>query len=335
MKVLLTGASGFVGSHILDAFCARQISTAVLLRPTSSRAFIQSHLESPASANTPRVEVRSGSITDPASLVPALEDITHVVHCAGCTRARTKQGFFDVNQFGTRNMVEAVNRRGNQIRQFIHISSLAVTGPAPRTKPAKEEDPTAPISDYGDSKLAAELEVRDRCRVPFTVLRPPAVYGPRDSGFFTMFQAVHRHLLPQPSATQFLSLVFGPDLGVAVAGCVDQPAAMGQTYFVASPEIVTGRQMAEEIARQIGHWTVPCPLPPVLLWPVCLGQEIFARITGRAMLLNLQKYAELRAPGWVCDASKLKKEAGIECLTPLQKGVAATLEWYRKNQWLR
>ncbi len=331
MKVLLTGASGFVGSHILDALCARKIPTAVLLRSTSSRDFIQNHLQS---GNSP-VDVRSGSITDRESLLAALEGVTHIIHCAGCTKARTKEGFFEINQVGTRNVVEAANQRGKQIRQLIHISSLAVTGPATLTRPAREDDPPSPISDYGASKLAGELEIRQRCKVPFTVLRPPAVYGPRDSGFFTMFQAVHRHLLPRPSATQFLSLVYGPDLAAAIAGCVDHPTTLDKTYFVAGKEIITARQMADEIARQIGRWTVPCPLPPVLLWPVCLGQEIVSRATGRPMLLNLQKYAELRAPGWVCDPSKLKHDTGLECTTPLRQGVAAALKWYRENQWLR
>jgi len=327
LKVLLTGASGFVGSHILDALRARKLPVAVLLRSTSNRQFIQNYL--------PQLEVRSGSISEPASLNVALENITHVIHCAGCTKARTNTQFYDVNQLGTRNVVDAVNARGSQIERLLHISSLAVTGPATPAKPAREEDATVPISEYGKSKLAAEMEVRRNCRVPCTVLRPPAVYGPRDGEFFPMFQAVHRHILPRPTVTQFLSLVYGPDLAEVVATCIDNPVAAGKTYFVASEEIVTARQMADEIAACMHHWTVPIPLPPTLLWPVCLGQEIVSRATGRPMMLNLQKYAELRAPGWVCDPSSLRRDTGCQCRTTLKTGVAATLEWYKQNQWLR
>jgi nucleoside-diphosphate-sugar epimerase len=324
-KVLLTGASGFVGSHILDRLRARQLPAAVLLRPTSDRRFIERHL--------PEVEVRSGSISDPASLRQALAGISHVIHCAGCTRARNYSEFYDINHLGTRNVVEAVNAQPN-VQQLVHISSLAVAGPATAAEPARESDPPHPISEYGKSKFAAELEVRERCRVPWTVVRPPAVYGPRDAGFFSMFQAVAFHLLPRPSATQALSLVFAPDLAEAIVSCLDHPKATGKVYFAASNEVVTGRRMAEEIRDQMGHWTVPCPMPAALLWPVCCFQEMLSRVTGKASLLNLQKYAELRAPGWVCDPSLLEREIGVACRTPLREGVAATLKWYREARWL-
>jgi dihydroflavonol-4-reductase len=210
-----------------------------------------------------------------------------------------------------------------------------VSGPAPPAKPAREEDAPQPISEYGKSKLAAEMEILRYCKVPYTILRPPAVYGPRDYAFFPLFQAIHRHILPRPSATQSLSIVYGPDLAEGVVACLDHPAAAGKTYFVASEEIATARLMGDEIAARMHHWTLPCPVPSLLLWPVCLAQEIISRTTGRPMLLNLQKYAELRAPGWVCDPTKLKRETGYESRTPLKTGVAATLEWYKQNQWLR
>lgn len=139
MKVLLTGASGFVGSHILDALRARDITVTLLLRPSSGRELIAHHL--------PGVEVRNGSITDPASLPAALEGISHVIHCAGATKASRKQDFYEINQIGTRNVVTAANAKATPLKRLLQISSLAVTGPATAAKPARETDPLKPLSD--------------------------------------------------------------------------------------------------------------------------------------------------------------------------------------------
>ena len=326
MKILLTGASGFVGSHILDELLVLGYRVTVLLRSTSNRRFLQHQLDV--------VDVRDGSISDPASLRKALGGVTHVIHCAGATRAARSEDYYRTNHIGTRNVIEAIHAQNGAIQQLIHISSLAVTGPAIAAKPATEASPTCPISEYGKSKLAAEEEVRKNCWADSVIVRPPAVYGPRDDGFFSLFQAVCRHLLPLPSDTQALSLVYVKDLARAVAGLVNRPEVRGQTYFVSSSQVVTARQMAREIARQVGHWTVPVPLPPVAFLPLCLVNELICRLLRRAQLLNLQKYAELRAPGWVCDPSKLRRETGLECPTDLKQGVAETLKWYRREGWL-
>lgn len=326
MKVLLTGASGFVGSHILDSLQARGVATAILLRPTSEKGFIQQHLES--------AEIRMGSIGDTASLQTALEGITHVIHCAGLTKARRISEFYEVNRLGTRNLVAAANAREGQIQRFVHVSSLAAAGPATRDQPAREKDAPRPVSDYGKSKLAGELEVREHCRVPFVVVRPPAVYGPRDYGFLSLFKAVSRHLLPRPSARQELSLVFVKDLAEAIVACLEHPAAPGKVYFAAAKEVVTSRAMAEAIALQANHWTIPFPLPTAMLWSACFVQQLRSGMTGKASLLNLQKFAELRAPGWVCDPSLLEREIGFVCKTTLDQGVAQTRDWYARHGWI-
>jgi nucleoside-diphosphate-sugar epimerase len=326
LKVLLTGASGFVGSHILDRLRARDIPTVLLLRPTSSQRFIAPHL--------PSVEVRPGSVTDRASLEAALVGITHVIHCAGATKARSASEFFHANQEGTRNLVAAANARSPQVERFVHISSLAATGPASPASPARESDRPQPVSDYGKSKLAGELEVRHHCRAPYVVLRPPAVYGPRDSEFLRLFKAVKAHLLPRPPGSQILSLVFVKDLAEAVVACLDHPKATNQTYFVASPDATSSRLLAEAIARQMNLWTVPLPLPLPFLLFACLAQELMSRLTGRPSVLSWQKFAEIRAPGWVCDSSLLERDTGYRCSTPLQQGLAETLDWYRREQWV-
>ena len=326
MKVLLTGASGFVGSHILDRLRARDIATAVLLRPTSNRRFLEAHL--------PHLDVRTGSIGDPPSLDAALRDVTHVIHCAGCTKALHLREFYETNQNGTRNVVEAINRQPGRIQRFIHISSLAAGGPATPSQPAREDDPPQPVSEYGKSKLAAEQEARN-CKPDFVILRPPAVYGPRDDGFLTFFKAIKAHVLPRfGDGRMALSFVFAKDLAEVTVACLTHPAAVGKTFYTASPEVTTTLALAGEIAAQMKTWTLTVPLPLATLWPLCNLQEAVSRLTGKPCVLSRQKYAELRAPGWVCDPARLRQELGLVCATKLKDGIAETLAWYRQHEWL-
>jgi nucleoside-diphosphate-sugar epimerase len=326
MKVLLTGANGFVGSHVLDCLLEQEIPVAVLLRPGSDRSFITTSIA--------RTEVRSGSITDPASLARAMEGITQVIHCAGATKARRLAEFYQTNEQGTRNVVEAIREAGRNVLRLVHVSSLAAAGPAVPEQPAREDDAPHPVSEYGRSKLAGERQVREHCPVEHVIVRPPAVYGPRDRGFLSMFEAVNRHLLPRPSRRQALSLVYVRDLAEGIVAAMRHPAAGGRIYYASGSEVVTGCDLADEIARQIGHWTVPVPLPALALWPVCFTQQVITAIMGKANILSLQKYAELKAPGWVCDGSRLPRELGYRCATPLREGIARTLAWYRREGWL-
>lgn len=328
MKVLLTGASGLVGSHVLDHLCRAGIPVRLLLRPASPRQWIESRLS--------QVEVHQGALDQPESLGPALEGITHVIHCAGATKALDREGYFRVNHAGTVNLVSALNRRAAHLERLVHISSLAVSGPATATRPARETDPPRPLTDYGKSKLAAEQVVREQCRIPAVILRPPGVYGPRDGEFFKLFKAVRRGVLPCfGGGRQQLSLIYAPDLAAAILHVLQHPAAAGQTFNVAHPEILSARQLGELAAR---HWKlkpVPLRLPILALWPVCAAQEILNQVTRRPNVVNLQKYRELAAAGWVAEVSRLREATGFVAPTAAEVGVPATLAWYAEAGWLR
>ena len=326
MKVLLTGATGFVGSHILDALCLQEIEVVALLRPTSNRQFIARRLE--------RVEVRIGALDDPASLRQALRDVSHVIHCAGLTKALNRAGFIAGNRLGTRHVIEAINAQG-AVQRLVHISSLAVGGPAPPERPAREDDPPRPVSVYGESKLGGEDEVKRGCQAPYVIVRPAAVYGPRDDGFFSLFQAVKRRVIPRfMGSLAALSMIYAKDLAAAVVVCLTHPAATQRTYYAASPEVLRGEAFAREIARQMNVRAVTLPLPAPLVWSACVVQEGISQLRRRPQILGLQKYRELRAPGWVCDSSRLREELGYVAGTPHAEGIAETLAWYRQEGWL-
>jgi 2-alkyl-3-oxoalkanoate reductase len=327
MKVLVTGASGLVGSHVVDAIAARGIPVVLLLRKTSSTRFVERRLA--------EAEVRLGSVEDAAGLHAALEGVTHVVHCAGLTKAIRVSEFYEVNQAGTRRLVDAVNEHAGTVERLVLVSSLAAAGPASPGRPARESDPPHPVSEYGRSKLAGEREVAEHCSVSYAVLRPPSVYGPRDAEFLRLFKAARAHLLASfGGGRQELSFVFAPDLAEAAVAALTHPAADRQTFFVAGAEVATAGDFARRIATEMKTWTLPLALPTAALWPVCAFEEWRAGLRGKANVLSRQKYPELRAAAWTCDPSLLRQSLGFACPTTLEQGIRRTLAWYRENRWL-
>lgn len=314
-----------MGSHILDCLRERGIPTRILLRESSSRKFIGTHLDA--------IQTCEGSIGQPDSLQAALQDVTHVIHCAGLVRALRIREFYQANQIGTRNVVETANAAG--VQRLVHVSSLAAAGPATKEQPVRESDTPQPVSEYGRSKLAGEHEVTRQCRSEFVILRPAAVYGPRDREFLRLFKAVKSGFLPDVGCgRQALSLVFVRDLARVIVDCLDRPAAVGKVFFVSNPEIRTAREFGELVAEEMKRQPIHLPIPRFLLGPVCWGQELVSQLTRKANVLSRQKFAELRAPGWVCDGSRLRNELGLECPTTLAEGVRRTAVAYREEGWL-
>jgi nucleoside-diphosphate-sugar epimerase len=358
MKVLLTGANGFVGSHILECLHAAGLSTRILLRKTSDTRFINSCIEGakspeplPPSAGEPpdlvaaelsaqqlraarahSIEIQYGSISVRDSLAGAMQDVDCVIHCAGKTKVLETAEFYEANHVGTRNVVAAASAA--KVKQFIHISSLAAFGPAGTESPASENQTPHPVSEYGKSKLLGEQEVA-KSNLPFTILRPSAVYGPRDVDFLHTFRSVRNHVLPLfRGGRMTISMVYVRDLAQMICACVGNEITLGQTYFVAHPVPASTRNLLEEMARQMSAWTVPLHLPAMALYPICLGAELISRARRRPSILNRGKIPEILAPGWVCSVEKLHRDLNFVAPTDLRAGISETLNWYRMNGWI-
>jgi nucleoside-diphosphate-sugar epimerase len=326
MKVLVTGANGFVGSHILDTFRESGFDVAVLLRKSSDTAFIEQHLDA-------GVSVHYGSLSDTDNLARATAGVEAVVHCAGQTKAFHDREYLQTNREGTRNLVDAVGRE--TVRHFVFVSSLSVSGPGVPDNPARENDPPQPVSAYGQSKLAAEKVVESQSVVPWTILRPAAIYGPRDRDFLSVFRAVRRGVVLVPrGGRQSLSLVYARDVADAVRCCLLRKDAEGKIYHVASEPPSTGAGLVHAIARVMDRRVRTFPVPGPLLYTACVVQGWVSRRIRRPHVLSRQKWRELNAPGWVCTTERIREDLDFTAPTSLEDGLAETAAWYAAQGWL-
>jgi len=328
VKVLLTGANGFIGSHVLELLLERGFEVAALLRKTSDTSFIEACL--------PRVEVRYGALGSPDSVRKAVRGVDAVVHCAGLTKAVRKSQYHEVNADGTRDMVAACSACADSVRHLVHVSSLSVSGPGTSESPAREDAAPNPISAYGKSKALAEEHVRRDCRVPYTILRPAAVYGPRDRDLLVAFRMVGRGVLfLLGGGEQMVSLVYAADVAQGIVAAVGREAAFGRTYHLAHGVPWSQRAVLSKMAQAMGVSPLRIVVPVPLAYAAGLLCSLWSKATNAPSMLSLPKIPELIAPGWVCTTAAAEEELGFVARTPLEEGLRLTADWYGNNGWLR
>jgi len=298
VKTLVTGATGFVGSHLAELLRRRGDEVVALVR-------------SPARAAALRelgVTLVAGDLGDPGALAEAVRGVELVHHVAGLTAARDEAEFRAVNVAGTARLLEAAAAAG--ARRFVLVSSLAAAGPSARGRRRASDEPEDPVTAYGRSKAEAEALVRAG-PVPWTIARPPAVYGPRDVELLKVFKLARWGVAPVfGEGTQELSLVYGPDLAEALAAMGTTAAAEGRIYYPAHPEVVTSGDLVRAIGRSMGRQVRLLPLPRPLAGGILQVTGWAARLAGRATLLNPDKANEFFQPAWTCDPAVLTSETG-------------------------
>jgi nucleoside-diphosphate-sugar epimerase len=322
-RVLITGASGFVGSHVADVLKSRGIAVRCLVRRTSRLDFI-----GPASP-----EIAYGDVTLPETLRPALEDVDGIVHCAGLTKARSAEDFFRVNQEGSRNLYLAGQNFRGRLLKIVHISSLAAMGPSLHGQPVTEESVPRPVSDYGRSKLAGQRIAESFMReLPVSILIPPAVYGPRDADFRTYFRLAARGIVPLPGRAQrFLSLIYVKDLAEAAVLTLTLDKSAGKTYIVEDGCVQTWRSVADAIDHALGRTSRRVYMPLLAVRTAGVLGDLFSRVSGKAVLLSSQKVGEFFQAAWTCSAQRIRDELGFRPSFSLERGFSETLAWYRQQ----
>lgn len=328
MPVLLTGGSGFLGSHIAEQLDQAGVEVRALVRPTSDTLFLEG-LEN--------VTLVRGALSDRGSLLAATNGVDGIIHAAGLVKARSPDDFYRTNEQGTVNLLDAAKTNAPHIERFVLVSSLTVMGPSKDGRPVPEGASPSPVTHYGRSKLAAEDAARAAApSLPITIIRPPMIYGPRDREIFPFFKSVALGVLPLTgSPRSVLSAIFATDCAAACIKALEAQVPSGSTYFVEDGHRDTLGGLITHIENALDRraW-LRIPVPRFLMYVAALGSEVYGRVMGRAVMLTRDKLNELLAKHWVCDSGQAQAELGWKPRISFEEGARITGAWYRREGWL-
>lgn len=322
MRALVTGGTGFIGSHLVEALVREGHEVCAPAR-SAGKAERLGRL----GARPVRCDLRRR-----VGLDAAVEGCEIVYHLAGLVKAPSEAEYLETNRDGTRRLVEAAAAAG--VRRFLLVSSLAAAGPAAPGRRRADDDPPAPVTAYGRSKLAAEEAVR-AAGVRATIVRPPMVYGPRDVEVLKVFRMAARGVgLVFADGAQELSAIHVADLVRALIAAAASEAACGGTYCACHAEVFSSRDFVRAVGRAVGRDVRLLALPAGLARAVLSVTGAAAALAGRATLLNRDKANEFLAPAWTGDPAPLTRDTGWRAELDLARGLAATAEWYREQGWI-
>lgn len=326
--VVVTGASGFVGSHLVDRLLADGARVRCPVRASSRMRWL----------DPTRVDVARVDFEDERSLAAAVGGCRTVFHVAGATRAPNEAAYRRANEDVTRRLVRACRAAGAATDRFVLMSSLAAAGPSTPGRPLVEDDPPAPVSPYGRSKLGGETALREEAgdAIAWTVVRPPSVYGPREEDFLKLVRmardgwVVRVRGRPQP-----VSVIHVSDLVEATVRAARTAGAVGHVYFIAHPRVTDFDEMARIAGRALGReqlrW-ISVPRRFVVAFGRVAGAV--SAVLARDNPFPPDRLADLLAPAWCCSPARAQSELDWSARIELQAGFADTIAWYRTEGWL-
>lgn len=325
MRVVVTGGAGFLGSRLIETLAARGIEVVCIERPGRTRPAIAERCECYANAGLEDVE----------RLRELFAGASTVYHLAALTHARAPRHYYEVNTEGTRAVLEAAAGLDVPPRVILS-SSIAALGPCRNGTPLSPDSVPYPLSHYGYSKLLAEAVAHAFAdRVPVTILRFSAIYGPRDRSLVGVFRMMRMGLaLSVGPWDRIASLIYVDDAVQALIAAATSQSAVGRTYCVTHPDPVSWQTFARVLGGTVGRSPILLTIPARVARGLALGVEVWARIRRRAAYLNRDRVREVSARGWAVDTSRATRELGFRAAYSLDRGLAATLAWYREARWV-
>ena len=330
-KILVTGASGFIGSFVVEEALRRGMEVWAAVRPTSSRRYL----------TDPRINFIELDLSSRERLEQQLRgrEFQYVVHAAGATKCLHKQDFFRTNTEGTKNLVGALMALQMPLKRFVFVSSLSVFGAVHEKEPYEdiaERDIPQPNTAYGRSKLEAEKFLDSLGdRFPYVVLRPTGVYGPRENDYFLMAKSIKQHVDTAVGfQRQDITFVYVSDVVQAVFLALDHGKS-GRKYFLTDGDVYTSADFSKLLQQEMGHpWVLRLTVPVWVLRVVTFLGEHYGRITKRMTALNDDKFNILKQHNWRCDIEPAIDELGYHPTVKLAEGVRRSVKWYKENKWL-
>ena len=328
-KILITGASGFIGSFIVEEALRRGWETWAALRRSSSRQFLQDE----------RIHFIELNLSNEQQLTEQLRghEFDYVVHAAGVTKCIDQADFRRINTEGTQHLVRTLIALGMPLRRFVFVSSLSVFGAIREQQPyeeIRETDTPQPNTAYGRSKLEAEQWL-ESVNIPYVILRPTGVYGPRERDYFLMAKSIKQHSdFAVGYKRQDITFVYVDDVVQAVFLACEK-GQTGRKYFLSDGQVYQSSTFSDLIRRELGHpWWIRITAPIWVLRVVTFFGDLVGRMTGKISALNNDKYHILRQRNWRCDIEPARRELGYEPRVQLAEGVRRTIRWYKENGWL-
>ena len=347
-KLLVTGASGFIGSFIVEEGLKQGFEVWAGVRGTSSRKFLQDKRIHFAQLDMQDFEkLRSQLVTYKDEMGGQGWD--YVVHAAGATKCLHRREFYRTNTQGTKNLINALQITGMVPRRFVFLSSLGVYG-AIRENPVRRptadnpwiyspillSDHPKPNTAYGKSKISAERYLKEQKDFPFTILRPTGVYGPRERDYYTMAKSIKQHIDIAAGITpQEITFVYVLDVVQAIFKSMTAPKAEGKAYFLTDGQIYNSRRYSDLVQQCLGNpWVLHLKIPLFLLRIVCWISGKISYLTGKISVLNDDKYHILSQRNWQCEIEPAITDFGYAPEWNLEQGVEASIKWYRQEGWL-
>ena len=326
MKVLVTGATGFIGSHLVEALVQRGAQVRCLVRNRRHLGWVK---------DLP-VEFVVGNCQEKNSLIQGVTDVDQVFHLAGVTAAVKEETYFEVNALGTENLVHACIENNTRLKKFIYLSSQAAAGPCRRGERKRESDPCEPVSPYGKSKLLGEeLALSHSHELPLLILRPCSVYGPRDKAFYALFKCLSKRIKPCLSDhDQHISMCYVEDLVRAILLAAETQTESGEILFLADGQDYRMEEVAEILAQAMGISALQLRLPKQLLFGLAFLAECVSRVSGKPSILSRGKVEEMIQKNWLCDITKARALLAFEPRISLARGAKLAVDWYKKENWL-